>query len=75
MNLGKNSLKEKLRGRGRHFPGGSVAKNLPAWHLRHGLDPGSGKIPQAKEQPSLCATSTEPVFQSPGATTTEAHVP
>jgi len=30
------------------------------------LDPGSGKIPHAAEQLSLC-TTTEPVFQSPGA--------
>ena len=30
------------------------------------LDPGSGKIPHAAEQLSLCTTA-EPVFQSPGA--------
>lgn len=35
----------------------------------------SGKIPHAPEQPNLRATATEPVLQSPGATTAKpAHV-
>ena len=42
---------------------------------RHGFDPWSGKIPQAAEQLSLCATTTEPVHQSPAAAATEACAP
>ena len=40
---------------------------------RHGFGPGSGKIPHATEQLSWRAATTEPVLQSPGAATTEAH--
>jgi len=29
---------------------------------RHGLDPWSGKIPHAAEQPGPCATTLEPVL-------------
>ena len=41
----------------------------------HRIDPWSGRIPHATEQLSLCATTTEPTLQSPGATTTEASAP
>ena len=37
----------------------------------HGLDPRSGKIIHTSEQLSWCATTTEPVLQSPGAKTIE----
>ena len=37
----------------------------------HGLDPWSGKIPQAAEHLSPRVTNTEPVLHSSGATTTE----
>ena len=40
-----------------------------------GFDPWSRKIPHATEQLSQHTTLTEPVLQSPGATTTEAHTP
>ena len=36
--------------------------------MRHAFDPWSGKIPRALEQPSPCATSTEPVLYCPFAT-------
>ena len=42
---------------------------------RHELDAWLGKIPHAAEQLSPCATTIEPGFQSPKATTTEAHAP
>ena len=46
----------------RDFPGGAVVKNTPANAGRgHGFEPWSGKIPQAAEQLSPCATTTEPV--------------
>ena len=46
----------------RDFPGGAVVKNPPANAGRgHGFEPWSGKIPQAAEQLSPCATTTEPV--------------
>ena len=54
------------------FPGGAVVKNLPA---NEGFKPWSGKIPHAAEQPSQCATTTEPALWSPRVTTTEARVP
>ena len=38
---------------------------------RHGFSPWSGKIPYALKELCLCATTIEPVLQSPGATTTE----
>ena len=41
----------------------------------YGLNPWSGKILHAVEQLSLCATTTKPVLQSPGATATEACEP
>ncbi|KAJ8794086.1 hypothetical protein J1605_019078 [Eschrichtius robustus] len=41
----------------------------------HGFEPWSGKIPHASEQLSLCATTTEPVLQSPRGTTPEAQAP
>ena len=44
------------------FPGGIVDENLPANAGDTGLIPGSGKIPYAMEQLSLCATTTEPVL-------------
>ena len=37
----------------------------------YGFDPWSRKIPCAKEQLSLCTTTTGPVLQSPGAATIE----
>ena len=39
----------------------------------HRFEPWSGKIPHASEQLSLCATTTEPVLQSPRGTTPEAQ--
>ena len=57
------------------FPGGAVVKNLPANAGDTGLSPGLGKIPHATEQWSSCATTTEPVLQSPRVTTTEAREP
>jgi len=41
----------------------------------HGFHPWLGKIPHAKEQPSLCFTTTESGLGSLGAATTEAHTP
>ena len=52
-----------------------MVKNLPAVAGGHKLDFWSRKIPKAARQPSLFATTTEPGFYSPGATTTEAHSP
>ena len=40
-----------------------------------GFDLCSGKIPHAAEQLSPCATTTKPVLQSSGTTTTEVRVP
>ena len=37
------------------------------------LDPWSGRIPHAAEQLSPCATTIEPVLQSPGAAATESR--
>ena len=42
---------------------------------RHGSNPQSGKIPQAMEQLSPCATAIEPVLESLGAATTEVRTP
>ena len=52
------------------FPGGSVVKNLPANAGDMGSSPGLGRahMPQSNK---ACA----PQLLSPGATTTEAHVP
>ena len=44
--------------------------NLPLEQAKY-----TAKIPYATEQVSVCATTTEPVLWSPGAATTEAHVP
>ena len=58
----------------------SIKTELPWWLSgkesacqcrRPGFDTWSGEIPHAAQQPSLCATVTEPVLWSPGATTTE----
>ena len=59
----------------RDFPGGTVVKNPPAIAGDTGSSPGPGKIPQAAEQLSPCATTTEPALQCPRAATTEACVP
>ena len=53
----------------RSIPGGPVVKNLPAKAGDVGSVP--GKIPRMEEQPSLCATTTEPVLWSLRATTLE----
>ena len=42
---------------------------------RHRFDPWSRKIPHSMEQLSLCATTIEPVLESPGIATTEAQHP
>ena len=54
------------------FPGGSVVKSQ-----RRGcrFNPWSGKIPHASKQLSLCATTTEPAFWSPRATSAGVQVP
>ena len=46
------------------FPGGSAVKDLPA-SAGDGFNPWSEKIPHALEQLSSCATTVEPVLQSP----------
>ena len=46
-------------------------KESPCQCRGHGLDPSSGKISHAGEQLSPYTTATEPVLQSPGASTTE----
>ena len=43
------------------FPGGAVVKNLPA-NAGDGFKPWPGKIPNAAEQLSPCATTTEPAL-------------
>ena len=46
------------------------------WQWRgHGFYPWSRRIPHTAEQLSLCTTTTEPVLQSPWATTTELTCP
>ena len=58
------------------FPGGPVDKNLPAIAEDTGSIPGQGtKIPHAKGQLSLYATTTELSPSSLWAATTEARVP
>ena len=42
---------------------------------RYGFDPWVGRIPYTAEELSLCATASEPVLWSPGATRTEARMP
>ena len=42
------------------FPGGAVARNPPANAGDVGSSPGPGRSPQAAEQLSPCATTTEP---------------
>ena len=44
------------------FPGGSEVKNLPANAGDSGSNPVLGRFPQALEQLSLCATTTEPML-------------
>ena len=44
------------------FPGGTVVKNLPANAGDMGSIPGPGRFPDATEQLSLCATTTEPAL-------------
>ena len=68
-------LENFIKTLGRGFPGGSVVKNPPANAGDMGWIPGSREIPQATEQLSPCTTTTEPVFQSPGISTTEALEP
>ena len=41
----------------------------------HGFNLWSGKTPHAMKQLIPCATTAEPVLQSPGAATTEARTP
>ena len=41
----------------------------------HGFHSLLGKIPHALKQESLCATTTEPVLQSPWAAASRAHSP
>ena len=53
------------------FPGGSSGKESACQCRRDRLDPWSGKNPHVMVQLSLCATTIEPVLQSPEATTTE----
>ena len=64
-----------------YFHGNEKLKGHPWWSSgwkstcqfrRHGFHSWSGKTPHTSEQLSLCATTTEPVLQSPGATPTEA---
>ena len=61
--LFKDNVQEISR---RHFPGGSVVKNLPANSGDMGLIPGLGsKSPPAAGQVSWCGTTTEPALWSP----------
>ena len=57
------------------FPGGTVVENPPANAGNTSSSPGSGKIPHAAEQLSLCTTTIEPALYSPPATTTEGSAP
>ena len=57
------------------FPQWLSGKESNCQCSRPGFDPWSGKIPHALEQLSSCATTTEPVPQSPGATTAEHTCP
>ena len=52
-----------------------MVKNPPASAGDTGSDSWSGKVPCASEQLSPCATATQPVPESPGATAAEACVP
>ena len=54
------------------FPCDSVDKN-PLANAEDSFDPWLGKISHAKEQLSLCTTTTDPALESPGAAATEAH--
>ena len=62
---------EEEKDKGLGLPWQLSGKESASQRRRHGFDPRSGKIPHTVEQLSLYATSTEPVLQSPGATTTE----
>ena len=58
------------------FLGGSVVTSGPTCQCRRrGFYPWCGKTPQAFEQPGPCATTIEPVLQSPPTTGTEACEP
>ena len=68
--------------RKRDFPGGTVAKNLPAKAEDRGSSPGQGwsHMPWSNEARapqllSLCSRAHEPQLLSLHATTTEARVP
>ena len=50
---------------------GSVIKESTWQYRRHGFNPWSGKISHVAKQLSPCATTVEPVLQSPGATNTQ----
>ena len=62
---------ENIKKKSAGFPGTSVVKNPSADAGDRGSNPWSGKIPQASEPLSPCATATEPVLKSLGAKTTE----
>ena len=68
VEIGKNSRRQG-------FPGGSVVKNPPASVGDTGLIPGLGRLAPAIDQLSPCATATEPVLWSLGATATGAREP
>ena len=57
------------------FPVGSVVEQPACQCRKRGFAPWSGKIPHATEQINPCATTTEPVLQSPGTTAPEVHAP
>ena len=53
--------KAECRTECRDFPGGPVVKNLPCNARDTGSIPGQGiKIPQARDQLSLCSATTKP---------------
>lgn len=56
----------------RDITGGPVVKNQPPNERNmDGFDPWFGKTPHAAERLSPCTPSTEPLLESPQATTTE----
>ena len=62
----ENDYKSVLR-----LPWWLSGKESTCQRRRPGFNPWSEKIPHSMQQPSQCATTTEPVLQSPGITTTE----
>ena len=50
-------------------------KEFTCQRRKHRFDPRSEKIPRAMVQQSPCATTTEPMLQSPRAATTELTCP